>query len=247
MLLNHTNETFSAFGILLLISAGIVFLSPAFSNADETTVQKTQQFDRADLETIKMHTQQILSEQNFAPKKTFMQWLGEKLFRWKGSNFKLGQKWEVIILWFLTFWCLLSLIAILIHFIYTLSLFIRSGRSFSSTKSSFGSKKVKVLSFEELYQTAQELARNNSFREAVSLMMAALLRLLDSMKIIRFHESKTNGDYIRECPSDYTCRDEFRKFVLIFEQTIYGGFQSNRKIYQQMNSLMEDIRNCAKQ
>ena len=93
---------------------------------------------------------------------------------------------------------------------------------------------------------AQELAANNSFHEAISMMMAALLRLLDSMKIIRFHDSKTNGDYIKECPSDYSCRDEFRRFVLIFEQTIYGGFHSSLSTYQQLNSLMEHIRNSVK-
>jgi hypothetical protein len=247
MLLNHSNKTSLALRILILTAAGIVFLTPAFSNADEASVQKDSQFDRADPETIKMHTRQILSDQNFAPNKTFMQWLGEKFFRWKGPKFNLGQRWGKFILWFITSWCLLSLLAILIHFIYTLSLLIRSNAKFSIATRSLSSKKFKVTSFEELYKKAQELAGNNSFREAISLMMAALLRLMDYMKIISFHDSKTNGDYIRECSLDYVCRDEFKKFVLIFEQTIYGGSQSSRRIYQQMDSLMEDILNRAKQ
>lgn len=247
MLVNRSNETALTFGLLLLIAAGIVFSSPALSHVDEAAYQKASQFDRTETETIKMHTHQILSEHNFAPNKTFMQWLGEKFFRWKGPNFDLGQGWGKFILWFITFWCLLSLIAILIHFILTIRLFIRSNVKLPGATRSFGSKTVKVTSFEELYKMAQELAKNNSFREAVSIMMAALLRLLDSMNIVRFHDSKTNGDYIRECPSDYVCRDEFRKFVLIFEQTIYGGLHSSRQIYQQMNSLMEDIRNCVNQ
>jgi hypothetical protein len=67
------------------------------------------------------------------------------------------------------------------------------------------------------------------------------------MSIVRFHESKTNGDYIREYPSGYAGRDEFRKFVLMFEQTIYGGLRSSGQIYRQMNSLMEHIHNCVTQ
>jgi hypothetical protein len=247
MLIDHINKTSLALRILILAGVGIAFLSPAVSNADETSVQKVSQFYRADPETIKMHTRQILSDQNFVPNKTFMQWLGEKFFRWKGPKLHLGQRWGKFILWFITFWCLLSLLAILIHFIYTLSLLIRTNSRFSIDMRSSGSKKVKITSFEELYKKAQELAGNNSFREAISMMMAALLRLMDSRKIISFHDSKTNGDYIRECPYDYICRDEFRKFVLIFEQTIYGGSQSSHKIYQRMDSLMGDILNCVRQ
>jgi hypothetical protein len=247
MFVNRSNETALTCGFLLYIAAGIVFSSPALSHADEVAHQKASQFDRADMETIKMHTRQILSEQNFAPNKTFRQWLGEKLFKWKGPKFDLGQGWGKFILWFITFWCTLSLIAILIHFILTIRLFIRSNVKPPGATRSLGPKTVKVTSFEELYKMAQELAKNNAFREAVSMMMAALLRWLDSMNIVRFHDSKTNGDYIREYPSDYACRNEFRKFVLIFEQNVYGGLHSGRQIYQQMNSLMEHIRNCVKQ
>lgn len=247
MLVNRSNETALNCRFLLLIITGILFSSPAVFHADEVARHRTLQFNRADVETIKIHTHQILSEQDFAPKKMFRQWLGEKLFKWKGPKFDLGRGWTTIICWIIIIWCILTLIAILIHFILTIRLLIRSNVNSSGTTSSIGSESVKVTSFAELYKMTQELAKNGAFHEAISTMTVALLRWLDSMSIVRFHESKTNGDYIREYPSGYAGRDEFRKFVLIFEQTIYGGLRSSGQIYRQMNSLMEHIRNCVTQ
>jgi hypothetical protein len=247
MFLRNSNETLLAYRFLLLTAVVIVYPSIVLCHAGENTIQKTSQFDRPDAEIIKVHTRRILSERNFAPNKTFMQWLMEKLSRWDKPNLHLGERWGTYILWFVTFWCIFSLIAILIHFIWTISLLIRSNIKLTGTTRSRNTERLRITSFEELYKMAQELARKNSFREAVSLMMAALLRFLDSINVIHLHDSKTNGDYIRECPLDYACREDFRKFVLMFEQNIYGGFHSSHKIYQQMDSLMEKIRSCDRQ
>ncbi|MCK4822206.1 hypothetical protein KA005_40965, partial [bacterium] len=126
MLVNRSNETALNCRFLLLIITGILFSSPAVFHADEVARHRTLQFNRADVETIKIHTHQILSEQDFAPKKMFRQWLGEKLFKWKGPKFDLGRGWTTIICWIIIIWCILTLIAILIHFILTIRLLIRS-------------------------------------------------------------------------------------------------------------------------
>ena len=94
---------------------------------------------------------------------------------------------------------------------------------------------------------AQTLAEKGAFFEAISVMMVALIRLLDSIGVVRFHESKTNGDYVREYPSGLTSRNEFRQFVLIFEQIVYGRFHCDHQTYGQMNFLMEQIRNSVSQ
>lgn len=242
MLVSRSIDTTLIYRFLLLLITGILFSPSEVLQAYEVKQQRTSQLNRADAETIKLLTHQILSEKDFAPRKTFWQWLEEKLFKLKGPKFNLGQGWTTIICWIIIIWCILTLIAILIHFIWTICVLIRTNVNSSDIKSTKGSQSVKVTSFEELYKMTQELAKNGAFHEAISMMTIALLRWLDSINIVSFHESKTNGDYFREYPSDYAGRDEFRQFVLLSEKTIYGGLHSNGQIYRQMNSLMEQIR-----
>ncbi|UCE47661.1 MAG: DUF4129 domain-containing protein, partial [Phycisphaerales bacterium] len=148
------------------------------------------------------------------------------------------------VLWILLIWCVLTLVAILAHLIWTVALFVRPSTHRQKVTGGSGPERVRSMSFEELYERARELAEKRAFAEAVSFMILALLRLLDSVGIIRFHESKTNGDYVREYPSNHVGRSEFGQFVLVFEQTIYGRLQGDRQAYSKMNSLMEQIRSC---
>lgn len=247
MIINCSNETAPICRLLLLIITGIISFSPRLSRADEIAIEGISQFDRADVETIKMHTGQILSEPALASRKTFWQWLGDKFSRWKRPNLDLGSGWATFIRSVILIWCVLALLAILAHLIWTIRLLVWPNRHRQNAITGSSSIAVKITSFEELYKMAQELAEKGAFAEAISLLILALLRLLDSVGTIRFHESKTNGDYVREYPSDHVGRNEFRRFVLIFEQTIYGSFRGDRQTYSQMNSLMEHIHNCVTQ
>ena len=243
MLIYSRNETVIICRLLLLVIAGIFSSSFSLSRADETAITKTSQFERADVETIKMHTRQILSEPALASRKTFRQWLLEKFSKWNGPKFNLGSGWATLIWSVILIWCILTLAAILTHLIWTIRLWIRPKKYRKNAAGGTSSKPSKIMSFEELYKIAQELADKGSFSEAISAMLSGLLRLLDSSGIIRYHESKTNGDYIREYPSNLASRNEFRKFILVFEQIVYGRFCCDRQIYSQMNSLMECIHN----
>jgi len=243
----HRNEAALNLGFLLFITAGIFLSFPVLSYAYEDTGSATSQFDRVDVKTIKICTRQILSEPDFAPKKTFWQWLTEKFSKWKRPKFNLGPGWTRFILLVIVIWCVLTLMAVLIHFIWTICLLIRSNKDIRGVSNKFSSELVKITSFEELYRMTQELAEKGAFSEAISIMIVALLRWLDSKGIVRFHESKTNGDYIREYPSGYAGQNEFEEFVLIFEQIIYGGLPDNGKTYRKMNSLREYIHNCVTQ
>jgi hypothetical protein len=247
MLIDRRNKTGLACKFLLFIIIAFFFISPALSQTNEFALQEASQFDRAEIETIKMHTRQILSEPSFSPRKTFWQWLREKFSKWKGPKFNLGPGWAKFIFSFIVIWCVLALIAILIHFIWTICLLIRSNKHSTYVKGGLGHERVKIKSFEEMYKIALEMAKNEKFNEAISLMMTALLRWLNSMGVVRFHESKTNGDYIREYTHIHAGHNEFNKFVSLYEHTIYGGLRGSVKTYQQMSSLMELIRNYVTQ
>jgi hypothetical protein len=227
--------------------AGIVSFSPHLSRGDEAGPGGTSQFDRAEVETIRMHTRQILSDPDLAARTTFWQWLGGKFSKWEKPDFKLGSGWTKFILWVLIIWCVLTLLAILAHLIWTVRLLVWPNSHRQNTMGGSSHEPLKNMSLEELYKRVQKLAEKGAFAEAISVMIVALLRLLDSVGTIRFHESKTNGDYVREYPSDHVGRSEFRQFVLIFEQAIYGRLHGERQTYSQMNSLMEQIRNCVTQ
>lgn len=244
---NRNNREVFKHSFVVLLITGIAFSSMVLANEVETQVHKTAQFERVDAETIKMHTHQILSDIRFSPRKTFWQWLIEKLSKWEGPRLGLGTGWAQFVLWAVIIWCILTLAAILIHLIWTILILIPSKAGSSRFRRHLGIESLGSKSFEELLKIAQELAGNRAFREAVGILMLSLLRWLDSGSLIRFHESKTNGDYIREYPTAHPSRKDFKKFVIAFERTIYGGLQVDGQVYRQMNVLLEQIRNHVNQ
>ncbi len=244
MLASHICQTAPRYRFLLSAATVIIFLIPALLHSNEAGSSETVQYDRADAGTIKALTDQILSTKDYFPQKTFGQWLMEKISSWRISRLNLSHGWVAVVCWILLIWCILTLVAILIHFIWTIFKLIRPNIYIPVIESSVSDGAIKITSFAQLHRMAQELAAKGAFREAISTMTAALLHWLDSMNIVSFHESKTNGEYIREYPTDYSGLNEFRRFILMSEQTLYGSFSGDRQIYHNMNSLMECIRNC---
>lgn len=244
---NRNNRDIFKHRFVALLVTGIAFSSIVLCKEVETQANNVAQFERPDAETIKTYTRQILSDIRFSPRKTFWQWLIEKLSKWEGPRFSLGQGWAKFVLWAVFFWCILTLVAILIHLIWTILILISSRTSTSRVHRHVGCESLGAKSFEELCKIAQELAGKRAFREAIGTLMLALLRWLDSGSLIRFHESKTNGDYIREYPSAHPGCKDFKKFVIAFEQTIYGGLQVDGQVYRQMNFLLDQIRNHVNQ
>lgn len=228
---------------MLFLTAAIILCLPYYSYSQTSPGSETERYDRADAEIIKVQVREILSQPEFSPTKTFWQWLSEKLSRWnwEGPKFNLGYQWKEFFLWVAITWCVLALAAILIHVAWTASLLFRTGQSPRIATRGFNTETARITSFDELYLMACNLAEKKAFREAISLLILALLRWLDYRSIIRFHESKTNGDYAREFPSVNAGRGEFMKFISMFEQTIYGRRYSDEQTYRQMNFLMEQI------
>ncbi|MBN2313500.1 MAG: hypothetical protein JXM79_06190, partial [Sedimentisphaerales bacterium] len=186
---------------VLLTVTGIAVFIACMALADEAAGSKAPTFERADAETIRMHVRQILSEPDFAPRKTFWQWLSGKFSKWEKPDLHVGSGVATIIRSIVIIWALLTLVAILIHAIWTLRVLIWPGAIRRSDPGKPGSEAVTITSFDELYKMAQALAEKEAFYDAISVLMVAMLRLLDSIGTLHFHESKTNGDYVREYPS----------------------------------------------
>jgi hypothetical protein len=244
---NRNNQDIFKHRFVALLITGIAFSSIVLSKEVETQAYNVAQYERPDAEIIKMYTRQILSDLRFSPRKTFWQWLSEKLGRWEGPRLDLGPGWAKFILWAVFFWCILTLAAVLIHLIWTILILISSRTSHPLVRKHIGRESIGAESFKELCKIAQELAGKQAFREAIGALMLALLRWLDSGSLIRFHESKTNGDYINEYPTGHPGCQDFKKFVNAFEHTIYGGLQVDEQVYRQMIFSLEHICNHVNQ
>ena len=186
MLLRPSNDIIHKYVLILSVIAGISLTLLATMYAAESPTTDPPQYERADVKTIKMHTGQILSDPKFAPRKSFTQWLEEKFSRWEGPKFDLGSGWTTFFVYLLIIWCFLTLIAILIHFIWTISLLLRTNTQYRSTSAILRSDPTRALSLEELYRLAKQYADNKSYRQAISVMMIAMLRMLDSFNIVSF-------------------------------------------------------------
>jgi len=198
---------------------------------------------RAEAPVIKDATRRILDQPRFAPRWSFWDWLAEKLGDWSWPEFHLGWApgWGSVLLWALVIWCVLTLVAILAHFAWTVLALVR-GRRGGVGPAGGGLPRFAYLaarSAEELDALRARLAAEGAFRDAIGVMMVALLKRLDAGRVVRFHESKTNGDYIREFAHGRGGRDPFCAFVRAFDGTIYRGAPCARDTYDRFSGLFE--------
>ncbi|NQT21508.1 MAG: hypothetical protein HQ592_17520, partial [Planctomycetes bacterium] len=106
-----------------------------------------------------------------------------------------------VIFWIVFAWCVIALLAILGHAVWTVVVMVRArGLSSYPDISPAGRARARPGSYDELIKQMRELAGRAAYREAIGLMMVALLRWLERADVLRFHQSKTNGDYVREYP-----------------------------------------------
>jgi hypothetical protein len=198
---------------------------------------------RAEAPVIKDTARRILDEPRFAPRWSFWEWLAEKLgdWSWPEVNLRWAPGWGSVLLWALVIWCVLTLVAILAHFAWTVVTLLR-GRRGGDGRAKGHLPRFAYLaarSAEELDALRARLAAEGAFREAIGVMMVALLKRLDAGRVVRFHESKTNGDYVREFTPGRGGRDPFCAFVRAFDGTIYRGAPCGRETYDRFSGLFE--------
>ncbi len=234
LLINHTMRP------LTLIIAIFIWLTLPDLTGHLHAQNAPSNYQRADAEDIKQKVEYILSQKDFQPHKT----LSQKFESWfKGLNMQSwdpSQDWVQSIIWFIVIWCGLSLLAIFIHFIWTLFYMFYEGPK--SPKNVSTILLDEHLSFEESELRMKEYLSNNSIREATGMMMLALLKYLDHIGRIRFHISKTNGDYLMEYSTPITKPSDFKSLVHSFDQYVYGSETISKSHFDQMYSLFEKVK-----
>jgi hypothetical protein len=199
------------------------------------------EYRRTDIETIRGTVTEIVSDPAFMPRKTFGQWLQEKLRKWDRPNLDLSSRVSAVIFWVFMIWCILALVAILAHLGWTIWLGVRPSGNLRGAGGVSGLAADEITSPEELWNRSTALARAGAFREAMGLLLLALLRRLETREIVTFHRSKTNGEYVAEYPRDLAGREAFAAWVGAFERTIYGGLPVVGQTYETMTSAAERI------
>jgi hypothetical protein len=198
-------------------------------------------YERPDAQTVKACTRQIVSDPRFARRISFGEWLADKLAHGRDPGAKLPGWLGEGLLWTIIIWCVLTLLAILAHLMWTIWLLVRPARHSVGTENSPRPDWYDAATAEQLWQRSAELAQRGAFREAMGVLSLALLRKLESMQVLRFHKSKTNGEYVREYPPQRAGRREFARFVATFERSIYGGLAVPEQIHRTMSALAERI------
>lgn len=231
------------FLVLMLAAAPAVmcFLPAAGAFAGEQPADSG--FDRPDAETVRTEVQSILDDPRYAPRKSFIQWLLEKL---RGRGRRSGISWfggpGDVLFWVVTVWCTLALLTLLGHAVWTVVVMVRARRRSSDPDAlSAGSARDRPKSYKDLNKQMRELAGRGAYREAIGVMMVALLHRLESADLLRFHQSKTNGDYVREYPPQHPGEEDFRTFALDFDAAVYGGALCDRRVYEHMNNTFEQM------
>jgi len=232
---------FGRAGAVLLVSLALVSLFGAASVAEDATDASTGSYPRPDAEVVRELANEIVSSPEFMPRKTFSQWLNEKLGRWDRSHLSLPDGVGKVISAVIIIWCLLALLAILAHLGWTIWLWARPSGAWTRASIGHGLSTDEIESPEQLWDRSQALARTGAFREAMGIMLLALLRQLETKGLVSVHRSKTNGEYLAEYPSDLPGRAEFASLIGTFERSIYGGLPVAGRTYEAMTSAAKGI------
>jgi hypothetical protein len=198
-------------------------------------------YERPDAQKVKACARQIVADPRFARRMSLGEWLADKLFHGRGPGAQLPGRLGEGLLWIILTWCVLTLLAITAHLVWTIWLLVRPARHSVGTADSRRPDWYEAATAEQLWQRSAELAQRGAFREAVGVLSLALLRKLESLQVLRFHKSKTNGEYVREYPPQRAGGREFARFVATFERSIYGGLAVPEQTHRTMSALAQRI------
>ncbi len=205
---------------------------------------KPAAYERPDAQDIGAETRRVLSDQRFAPRWSFWDWLREKMSG--GYTPQPGAGFVTFLGWVLLILCALAILALLGLVVWAI-IVTWQGRARKPIRGAAQSHAdlVRTASFDRLFEMMRSAVARGDYSEAAGLMMIALLRSLSNRKIVHLHDSKTNGDYVREYPVELHSRDLFRRFVLAFDATVYGRRACGHGDYQTLNTLFHRIRSDA--
>jgi hypothetical protein len=203
-------------------------------------------YDRADPPRVRAEIRRILDDPRFALRESLWERAMGVIHEWLASLLRWGARgawWARALMWVLLGWCVLAVLAVLAHLVWTIVMVVRGRRGpAAGAVRRAGVPTVRELTYDQLCRRMAELARAGAFREAVGVMMQALLRRLDDVEIIRLARGKTNGDYVREYPRARGGREAFRRFALAVDHAVYAGGACDLRAFQAVRRRFDEVR-----
>lgn len=196
--------------------------------------------ERPDAQTVHRQMQDLLSDETYQPRRSLLQSLKDFLFGWDPEMPEISSALGRLLLWGLLIWCIITLLAILAHFIWTILVMAPGGKAFKAAADP-AVPELTDKSAEQLYALAQRMAQEGNYTQALTCLLLAVLKTLDARGILRFHASKTNGDYVRDFPREYQQYTEFKMMVDLFERSVYGRVLSAQAAFERMTLLARNL------
>lgn len=183
-------------------------------------------------EQTRQAVREVLATREFAQLKESRENPLAKIIRWLSSVFSAIPKFFASLpgwlWWVLLGWMIITLVAVLVHLLWTLirTLGLGSGRggarSSQTGLSGDGLLGVADLTFEQVHAEAMRLMQSGDWAAAIRHLYVAALLWLDHHGRVAFRPSKTNHDYLTELAPHPRVRKQFAGLTRVFEALAYG-------------------------
>lgn len=90
-------------------------------------------------------------------------------------------------------------------------------------------------------RAAREAADREEYRAAVRALYLYAVARLDERGLVRFHESKTGGDYVRECRRTPGAAEAFARFLAEVERIVFGGRSCGPAVFHELDRMVEAV------
>jgi hypothetical protein len=189
-------------------------------------------------EAVRATTEAILSDPRFAPQTSFWQWFVSLFADSHAPDLGHLDPWGQILFWGIAGWSILTLVAILAHFAWSVLVATGTSRALRSPAASGESPRVDA---ELLEQQARNLAAAGRHREAMGKLTLALLERLQRSGLVATHDGKTNGDYLRELSTTPDVAAPFARFSTLADTSLYGAAPVGESEYEQLRHVYGEI------
>ncbi len=133
-------------------------------------------------------------------------------------------------------WMVLVLAAIVGHFVWTLLQLRQPRTATAGGPGGAGGPPVNELpDASSALDDARALAASGRFADAMHALYAGTLHWLDTAGQLRFEESKTGGDYVRELSAS-PHRPFFRRILAVFYPVAFGGRIAQAQAFREMRA-----------
>jgi hypothetical protein len=235
-----------ALGTLLAV---LLLAAPAYAQDGEAVtpgVAAAASFERPPADEIQSTADAVLADPRYRPHKTLMQWLMEQMQGWRGPDLDFSKGWLAVLYWVFIAWLVLAGVASLVHIAWTLFTMLRPAAVVPARRRGPpGLPEHLRLPCDALMGMAREAAASGDYRTALHWLMLALLRSLADRGLIALHQSKTNGDYVREVSDAMGAGQQVAQFAADFDRFTYGRTGCSRSDFVRMAESVERVQEHA--